>query len=73
MAEFAAKIKTNILVRNIRRKTMLGQPSVQEVNGRSLTVEGLPIQGTTEVVNNQAVTSLTMKTLETPNAIAVRR
>jgi hypothetical protein len=53
--EIATKVKANVFVREVDRKTMTGEPTIQKVDGWGLGAESLAIKGTAEVVDDQAV------------------
>jgi hypothetical protein len=49
----ATKIKPNVFTREIHRKAMTGEPSIQEVDGRGLGGgKGLAIEGAAVMIND---------------------
>jgi hypothetical protein len=73
MPELAAEVEADILIENVLAETMGGEPLIQEVNRKCLAQEAPAIDPTTEVVRDQAVTSLTMQAFETLVASGVLR
>jgi hypothetical protein len=71
--ELTAEIEADILIGNVLAETMGGEPLIQEVERGRLTPEAPAIDPTTEVVRDQAVTSLTMQAFETLVASRVLR
>ena len=62
MTQIATLIQVNILVRDISRETMKDKPMIKKVNRQSLIVETLAIQGSTVMISDEAVASLTIET-----------
>jgi hypothetical protein len=72
-AKFPTKIKTDILVGNLRAQSIQRQPAIDEVNGRRFVTEHLPMQRATVMVSNQTVTSFAIQTHQTSETVTVSR
>jgi hypothetical protein len=64
MAELTTKIKPNIAIRNIASGRVLSEPAIDEISRGTFGAEGLTIKCTTVMINNEAIASLTIDTLE---------
>jgi hypothetical protein len=73
VTQLAAKVKPDILVRDVNRKTMVSQPMVEKVDGWSLGPEGFAIEGMAVMVNDEAVAGFAIESLKTLDLVSVSR
>ena len=65
MTQVTTLIQVNILVRDVSQETMKDKPMIKKVKRPSLIMEALTIQGTTVMISDEAVASLTIETDQT--------
>ena len=71
MAKFTAKVKANIFIRDTMWETMLGEPAINIILGWFLGRETFAVESATIVVNDKAVTSLTIEASQAVQAFFI--
>jgi hypothetical protein len=71
MTKLTAKVKMDILARDINRKTMTSQPMIEKVDWRVLGPECFTIEGMAVMVNDEAVASFTIEPLKMADVVTV--
>ena len=69
--KFTTKIKANVLVGSLDRKTVTSKPAIDEIDRRLLGGETFTVKSTTVMIDNKAIAGFTIETGETAETFHV--